>query len=371
MLISETKPLLFVEEEWVNGNTCISSIPIFERERARKIIAKMRTAFLEKLRNLGFEITTNRNDVTADTIYFVMDQDAICDQSVPLHIYKKQFDQRMFEAGGEELNYPYSLTMEEFFSHPFFPAVLKNEFANGGKDKFLIETSEQLDIIKKFYFHFKDNPLFANEFQCTIFQQLIETPTEFETYLRVLMSASGDVMGASLKYATTSPGKVARGGIYEQYFCDQKSEYFLNCKDMFHYYSNGENISFCQPRYSLLKQEILEAHGINKDHPMVPDQVLKAASNIMQACNRELGIICGFDFIMNVHDGKWYYLENQAFPAINEWADTKHIKLRKTGNADFYLKVLELELEARYEALMLYINKKSQAGKQLKKELNL
>ena len=43
--------------------------------------------------------------------------------------------------------------------------------------------------------------------------------------------------------------------------------------------------------------------------------------------NKTLGVICGIDFIYNEKDNKWYYLEIQAFPAIDEWAVTKGIKI--------------------------------------------
>lgn len=78
--------------------------------------------------------------------------------------------------------------------------------------------------------------------------------------------------------------------------------------------------------------------------------------NIMLNCNREIGVLCGIDFILNKTDGKWYYLENQAFPAIDEWAQTKNISLPNGHNVKGYIKVLELELETRYEALMQLVN---------------
>ena len=78
----------------------------------------------------------------------------------------------------------------------------------------------------------------------------------------------------------------------------------------------------------------------------------------MQKCNKELGIICGIDFIFNKEDNKWYYLENQAFPAIEEWADAKNIRTNKVNNVNDYIKYCTLELEARYDALMMYMNKK-------------
>lgn len=56
-------------------------------------------------------------------------------------------------------------------------------------------------------------------------------------------------------------------------------------------------------------------------------------------------------------DGKWYYLEIQAFPAIEEWTVTQGIKKLKKGNIDDYINYLKLSLEARYAALMMCMQK--------------
>ena len=282
---------------------------------------------------------------------------AICDELADIKTFKKEFDKRMFEAGTDKLNYPYSLRIEEFFAKPFFPAVLKNELTNGGIDKFLIETPEQLEKIKKFYKKFHNIEPYKTNFENCIFQQYIETPTNHQTYLRVLMSASGDAMGASLKYSQVSEKHREPEGIFEKYFWDKNSEYFLNCKGMFNYYSNGGNILFSQPRFSYDNRNILKAHNIDPDNPTIPDTVLEIASSIMKKCNKELGIICGFDFILNEKDNKWYYLENQAFPAIDEWAATKGIRKLKVNSVDDYISYCALELEARYEALLMTMKK--------------
>lgn len=91
---------------------------------------------------------------------------------------------------------------------------------------------------------------------------------------------------------------------------------------------------------------------------IVPAEVLEVASNIAQNANKELGIICGIDFIMDRRDNKWYYLEIQAFPAIEEWAIPRKIRTKEVRNINDYIKLNALDLEARHEALMLYMNKK-------------
>lgn len=354
--------VIFVEPRWITGETCLFAIKDpFEYMYARNKVTKLRTEFLERLKREGFVITCDKENVPEGAIYFIMDDTAICDYSSShtIGFYKKAFDQRIIEAGGEKLNYPYSLSMEEYFQNPFFPAVFKNESTNGGIDKFLIETPEQLEVIKKFYHDFSNNKLYQAAFGCSIFQQLIETPTTGKSYMRVLMSASGDVMGASLKYSKGGTYRKEAEGLFEQHFWNPNSPYYLNCSGMFNYYSEGENISFSQPRFSTEKAKILMEHGIEPTHPEVPNEVLEVASAIATKCNRELGIISGMDFILNKHDGKWYYLEIQAFPAIEEWAVTKGIRKLKKGDINDYINYLKISLEARYASLMMCMEKKT------------
>lgn len=351
--------VIFIEPTWVTGETCLFDIPkSFEYLQAKSKLTNIRKEFILRLEKEGFVISFDRNNIANDTVCLIMDALAICGKEVDDTIYKKEFDKRMFEAGGKNLNYPYSLTVEEYFLNPFFPAVFKNETVNGGIDKFLIETREQLEIIKKFYKDFSSDKKVMEELNLSIFQQLIETPTKYKTYMRVLMSASGDVMGASLKYSKIGYQKREPKGTFEKYFWDENSEYFLNCNGMFNYYSGGENISFNQPRYSDEKREILKAHGIDSNNIAIPNDVLEVASNIAQKCNKELGIMCGIDFILNEKDNKWYYLEIQAFPAIEEWAVIKDIRVPKINTINDYVKYLTVELEARHDALMMYMNKK-------------
>lgn len=72
----------------------------------------------------------------------------------------------------------------------------------------------------------------------------------------------------------------------------------------------------------------------------------------MHNCNAEIGVMCGMDFMLNYEDGKWYYLENQTPPAIDEWARTKNIVIPISPNLKNYIKVNEIELHTSEEALM-------------------
>lgn len=352
------KQKLFIEEDWLIGNTCVFNIinPI-DRSIARTKIENMRRNFVKKLEQEGFVITTDKGKLE-NTIYLTMNEAAIASEDVPLDEYKKLFDKRMLEAGGSLMKVPHSVDLEAFFNNPFFPAVFKNELTNGGKDKLLIETEEQLEKMKRFYHKYNSIPELKEILNSCIFQQYIETPTKYKTYLRVLAGASGDIMGATLRYSSLNETKTNIEGTFEKYFCVPESEYYLNCKNMFGYYSGGGEISFSQPKYSDEKKKILAAHNIDPDNPTVPEQVKIVCENIMVNCNKELGIICGMDFIQNEEDGTWYYLENQAFPAVDEWAKPNGINLpSQNGSIKNYLKNLEIDLLARHEALNLLMSK--------------
>lgn len=213
------RQVIFIEPTWVTGETCVFNIHnVYNRSYAMSKLSKIRKDFISRLEKEGFIITYDKNYNEDEVISLIMNDTAICNDNEELNIYKKTFDKRIFESGGEKLNYPYSLTVKEYFKNPFFPSVFKNELLNGGKDKFLIETPEQLEKIKKLYTKFYNDIRYKDAFDNSIFQQYIETPTNNKTYLRVLMSASGDVMGASLKYSKGSEKKREPQGLFEKHF---------------------------------------------------------------------------------------------------------------------------------------------------------
>ena len=350
---------IFIEQEWITGRTCLFNVHNTSDYFQGMIgLSTIRKEFIKKLESQGFVVTTDKNDNDPDMVYLIMNNTAIIPEGEDIGAYKKAFDQRMFDAAGPSINYPYSVSIEEYFEHPFFPAVFKNESTNAGKDKLLVETPEQLEIFKKFYETYKNKPNYKEQFGCSIFQQLIETPTENKTYMRVLMSASGDVLGASLKYSRPSMQERPLQGTFEKHLLDPKSPYYLHSSQMFNYYSGGGNINLGDTRLCYSDKQILIEHGIDPENPEVPAAVMEVASNIARNANRELGIMCGIDFIMDKKDGKWYYLEVQAFPAIEEWAVPRRIRLKEVRNMKDYIKMNAQDLEARYEALMLYMNKK-------------
>lgn len=357
--------IVYVDPQWVTGETCLFTIhDRYDYMKGKVGLTKIRTEFLKKLEADGFVITHDKHNTVDDIVYLNMNDEALVMNQRDCINFKKKFDQKMLTAGGSKLNFPYSVPMEEYFRNPFLPAVFKNEINNGGKDKFLIETPDQIAKLKKFYDRFKNHPKYNIIFNLSIFQQVINTPTEHKTYMRVLMSASGDVLGASLKYSKASKEKIEPRTPMEELFWNPRSEYYLGDNGMFNYYSGGGNINLDSTHITFSEREILKAHGIDPDDPKVPADVLEVSAAIASKCNKELGIMCGIDFIMDSKDNKWYYLENQAFPAIDEWAFRRNKRIPVYKGINDYVKLNALDLEARYEALMLYMAKKQHLSKE-------
>lgn len=361
---------VFVDELYLTGDSCAWAFTNpMDKAICKRLLEKRRRQFIRHLESEGFEITTDRNEAK-NSICLVMNPESLsCDDSSKMSI-KEAYDEKMFKGAGEGINIPLSLPIDLFYIEPFFPAVFKNEFTNGGEDKLLIETEEQFLKIMKLYFSSLSNPKLHEEFQGCIMQDFIETPTKYTTYIRVYMGAAGNVMGATLKYKLPATVKKEPTGLFEEYFCNPSSPYYLNCKNMFGYYSKGSEISFSQPSYSSEKREILEAHGISVDmhepenklfDPTtinVPESILEVCRNMMSNCKEELGIVAGFDFILNKRDGKWYFLENQAFAAPDEWARPNGIKIPKSSSKiEDYVKYLDIDIQARYYALKAYVAK--------------
>lgn len=365
------KAKVFAPQMWINGETCLMNFkdPI-EHRMGNLMLLKMRSDFLRQLETKGYEVVMDSNEVDEDTICLVVDAEHVVKSSKKDHIALKDYvEHKISRVGGENYHFPHSVPIEDYLAHPFFPAVFKNTLQNGGVDKFLIESPRQLETIRKFYNMSRLNPKYIMEWQYIIAQQFIESPTEYSSYMRVLVSGSGEVLGSSLKFSRKKPNSFSLNGTFEQIFLRPESPFYINGRKMFNYYAGGDNISLETPGDLDEEQKrVLRAHGIDPENPRVPDEVLDVCQNIMRKCNRELGVICGIDFMLNRGDGKWYYLENQSFPAIDEWAHNKGIKMPENHDLLGYIEVLAIDLRTRFEALEQTFNYKNSLEKD-KKEI--
>lgn len=344
---------VFAPKIWISGESCLINItdPI-EHRMGNMILSKMRGDFLRSLASKGYEIIVDPEKIDDDTICLIFDPTRYDSSNGNYSLIRDCLEEKIERVAGDNYNYPFTMKITEYFQRPFFPAVFKNTLRNGGVDKFLIQSPSQLQLIKAFFLETIRNPEYALDWQFVAAQQLLESPTKYASYMRVLVSGSGEVLGSSLKYSHNVSNTVTFDGLFESAFLRPDSPFCIHSKKMFNYYAGGENISLEKPgKLTEEQKDVLRAHGIDPVDPKVPDEVLDVCRNIMLKCNREIGVICGIDFMLNRSDGKWYYLENQTMPAIDEWATANDIPMPENHDLLGYMDVLALDLKVRYEAL--------------------
>ena len=261
---------VYIPNDWLTGYSCIP--PMYDSYNylyriARVKLSEIRTKYVERLRNLGINITSTKIESDENTIHWLMDIGYIPNLTgETARIEREEF---IMQIGEGNLKKPKTVTLEEYFVNPFFPAVFKYELMDNGYDKFLIETEEQLEKIKALFDIYGE--MFEEKVtKNCVFQQLIKPPTKQATYLRVLMGASGEVIGASLRYQIEDVERREMGGIFEPWFSDPNSEYYLGCKRMFSTRSKDGFIHLSAQKFSDEKSKILKDHGIDPNNAEVP-----------------------------------------------------------------------------------------------------
>ena len=278
---------------------------------------------------------------------------------------------------------------------PELPLVLKNEESQGGTEKFIIRTKGQLEKVKKFYNEinsydrqqrinmireYYDDPTvevdengrsnrglsvvfidYKKEFNKNlIFQKYINTPTSYNTSLRVLFSSSGDIMVSSLKYSETiiKDNNKKYYGLFDKYLANSESPFFIGNESIVsNTVAGGNSILLGKEEYSNEEKRILLAHGINPSEAVVPEEIVKACNNVANNCSREIGAICGMDFIYDVNEHKWKYLEEHEYPMLYSYCEKYNIPYN-VNEEDFYKVNMLIDIRARFDSLVLTMNKK-------------
>lgn len=342
---------------------------------------------------MGYKMVIDSKLVNEDTFCWTPCFDKHINKKREEYLSKKKnkIRQILLNEGIEE---PYTVYFPENCfpdNLPELPLVLKNEDEHGGVEKFLIRTREQLEILKRFYNEINEYDKEKRiarvkrqwscykdlEFDqhgrskrgiCVVFvdykkmfhenmliQKYIKTPTEYNTSLRVITSASGDILSANLKYSENLERTVREyQGIFDKYLANSMSPYYLGDDSIV---SNtiwgGKTILLGRKDYSSLEKEILALHEISSDEALVPDEVFKASLAIARECRREIGAICGLDFIYDEENKVWKYLEEHEYPMLGTYA--KEYDLPYDGQ-DF-VETQILDIDARLRALALTMEK--------------
>lgn len=318
--------------------------------------------------------------------------------------YQSKRDAKIKECFvGEVVQEPFSIAFpEDRFPDelPKLPFVLKNMNVNGGKEKFIIRTKEQIEILKKFYHEGKEyhrkrqeqevqeewaflGDLFFDEngksnkgicfwvidykkefYKDMVIQEFIKTPTRYNTSMRILTSSSGDILCSSLKYMEPFGEQEERKyfGIYDRYLSDSSSPYYLGNESIIsNTVAGGNSILLGKSGYSIEEREILAAHGIDFVTGEVPESLRRIATKIAENCRREIGAICGMDFIYDDVSKTWKYLEEHEFPMLSSYAEAYGFPYLDDGGED-YIRFREMhnkvEMDARLRALSLFMKKK-------------
>ena len=224
------------------------------------------------------------------------------------------------------------LSLVDLYEHRYkLPFVLKNENQNGGREKFLIKTEEDyenlllaLDVLfdKKLRFLFPFAPtdprsrINYDQYIGLNFyvQEYVETPTEYNTTVRLLTSSSNDLLYAALKYKKPEVLKD-----YTTLLGYLLSEiYPLSTKSIVsNTLSGGSNLLLGERSYNDFESRLLNSHGINSEQFA---KLIKATREVHERYRRELGIICGFDYIYDREKEKWFLLEYHSRPMVGDYS---------------------------------------------------
>lgn len=403
---------VYISPEWLSASD-EDFLPVPEEiETPGK---RERKAVVEYLTELGYVVITDSSKVSEDTFFFSPCCDRHINATVDEYVEKKT---TKIHESLEPTNVHEPLTLkfeEDHFPNniPPLPFVLKNEIAQGGTDKVLIKTPKQLELFKKFYeeindysfkeaireariqYHLGPEVVFNEDgssnsyigigrlnykkrlYEDFTMQEYIETPTEFNTSLRVVTSSSNDILCSSLKYSKPSKGKRKHYGLVDRYLCEATSPYYLRSKSIIsNTVSGGKSITLGDYNYSKEEKRVLLAHGIDPKNACVPSSVEEAALSIAVNCRREIGAISGIDFIYDCHKNEWKYLEQQEYPMMYTYCETYGLPYtQETSDLREISKFIETQrradIDSRLRALALAMNKKKTIDTHQKKQLTM
>ncbi len=199
------------------------------------------------------------------------------------------------------------------------PYVLKNGKDQGGKNKLLFETEEQLEKLATWLALNADAIGNDGEFYLEPFVEEIDG---FMNSYRFTAIASGQIVAATFNYAQSSSN--ARPVISDPLlrpFVDPKHSLYLGTRAITsNSMTGGESIALSTPNHSVVgelsreQQQVLELHGITDRQ--VPEAAFTAAVDVAKVLGPSQGIITGIDLIQS-GQGDFYFLESNQGPSLN------------------------------------------------------
>lgn len=276
---------------------------------------------------LGIDVLRRKRGTFAGEMPLRKDEFVICSEA----FLAKRAEELLAQIA--ELKRPKTLMIQEFLQEPFFPVMVKDFNQQGGKGKYLIETQAQWDTFYAFIAAYPD-PI-ARFFEC---QEFIETPSDRYTSYRVMVSALGKIMASGLSYSEPK----AKMGKYttdrphfecyvefdlppEDLLTNPKSRFYLGAKRVVSNVAQGGRSIVLDPTERSKPmidgdKEILLAHGLDPEHPSLPEDIKIMAQKIGVTLGREMDLVVGIDFIQGA--GGNYYLETNGHPGLKDYVDT-------------------------------------------------
>jgi len=272
------------------------------------------------LLNKGYKLIHNNIYADSSTIYVT------CRRELTIDDYEKTIedsfkDKNIFKPT------TYKFSLESLKNKKYqLPFVFKNESINGGKEKFLIETEndynnlikacEDLINIDSLYNSKNYNKYLNDNF---VIQEYIETPSKYNTTVRLLTSSSGDLLYGSLKY--NKPEEYKDDTTLLGYFLNDI--YPLSTKSIVsNTFSGGENILLGKDKYLEEEKELLNSHNIDSDSF---NNLIEISKDIHKEYKNILGVICGFDYIYDKEKEKWFLLEYHSKPMVGDYSTRQNI----------------------------------------------
>ena len=309
--------------------------------RGQKIYFRMETdpKLYMRLLSAGYKIINNITDADEETLYLTgkrQDRECSSIEEYRTKVHKKIED--LFRDRDIVKPVTVKFSCRDLFDHKYkLPFVLKNENQNGGREKFLIATLEDYDnLISSCQFLLSRNlmlygalrssdPKFHIDYDSYLdvnfsVQEYIETPTEYNTTVRVLTSSSNDLLYSALKYK--EPCELYDNTTLLGYLLSKV--YPLSTPSIVsNTLSGGKNILIGDKNYTREERYLLDRHNIDSDKF---NELLESASLVHEKCREELGILCGFDFIYDEQRDKWFLLEYHSRPMVGDYSKRQGIK---------------------------------------------
>lgn len=290
-------------------------------------ISEIMKKFNDVAQKLGFTVITKMSDYHNDGQLF----DLLGTESINKGLIEEEY------TDFTNVNVPLTLSVDDYLEDIFLPVVFKNNTANRGEDKYLIENKEQLKrIIALFELPESKEINLKNEF---VVQEYVKSFEGINSSIRVFTSCTGDILSSlflvSMDKSTKKRIKNFGVNVFNpcEYLNDPNSPYYLNAKNIISNAAGGGRVIPLNKETSSLSANdeiMLTLHEINVDTLALPKTIVEQCKEISTFWGSKKGIVLGIDFIYNSNDDNWYYLETNRNPSVDGY--------RRFMNLDGYLK---------------------------------